>query len=156
MLQRLLIIATLAAGTAIGLMWPTKNAANPAATSEIRLEKSYDGQFYTDAKVDGQPTRFLIDTGASDIALSEADARRAGISINPAGYELIGDGASGVVRGQHVQIREIDLDGLHAQNVNAVVLPGTQVSLLGQPFLDKLDEIVIQKGQMRLRYSVSS
>lgn len=155
-MQRLLIIATLAIGVAVGLLWPTKNAASPIAPSEIALEKAGDGQFYADAQVNGQQTHFLVDTGASDIALTEEDARHAGIAIDPANYELIGEGASGLVRGEHVQIRQIDLGGFRAQNVRAVVVPGAQVSLLGQPFLDRLDEITIQKSEMRLHYSSGS
>ena len=128
----------------------------PAAPSEIDLEKGSDGQFYADVRVNGQPTHFLIDTGASEIALSEEDARRAGITVDPSTYELIGEGASGIVRGAHVQIHQIDFEGFHAKDIKAVVVPGTQVSLLGQPFLDKLDEIVIQKDEMRLHYGVTS
>jgi aspartyl protease family protein len=156
MIQRLLMIATLVAGTGIGLLWPNRNAVRPAAPSEIDLEKGSDGQFYADVRVNGQPTHFLIDTGASEIALSEEDARRAGITVDPSTYELIGEGASGIVRGAHVQIHEIDFEGFHAKDIKAVVVPGTQVSLLGQPFLDKLDEIVIQKDEMRLHYGVTS
>jgi len=150
------MIATLVAGTGIGLLWPNRNAVRPAAPSEIDLEKGSDGQFYADVRVNGQPTHFLIDTGASEIALSEEDARRAGITVDPSTYELIGEGASGIVRGAHVQIHEIDFEGFHAKDIKAVVVPGTQVSLLGQPFLDKLDEIVIQKDEMRLHYGVTS
>ena len=156
MIQRLLMIATLVAGTGIGLLWPNRNAVRPAAPSEIDLEKGSDGQFYADVRVNGQPTHFLIDTGASEIALSEEDARRAGITVDPSTYELIGEGASGIVRGAHVQIHQIDFEGFHAKDIKAVVVPGTQVSLLGQPFLDKLDEIVIQKDEMRLHYGVTS
>ena len=156
MIQRLLMIATLVAGTGIGLLWPNRNPVRPAAPSEIDLEKGSDGQFYADVRVNGQPTHFLIDTGASEIALSEEDARRAGITVDPSTYELIGEGASGIVRGAHVQIHEIDFEGFHAKDIKAVVVPGTQVSLLGQPFLDKLDEIVIQKDEMRLHYGVTS
>jgi len=156
MIQRLLMIATLVTGAGIGLLWPNRNPVRPAAPSEIDLEKSSDGQFYADARVNGQPIHFLIDTGASEIALSEEDARRAGITVDPSTYELIGEGASGIVRGAHVQIHEIDFEGFHAKDIKAVVVPGTQVSLLGQPFLDKLDEIVIKKDEMRLHYGVNS
>ena len=156
MIQRLLMIATLVAGTGIGLLWPNRNPVRPAAPSEIDLEKGSDGQFYADVRVNGQPTHFLIDTGASEIALSEEDARRAGITVDPSTYELIGEGASGIVRGAHVQIHQIDFEGFHAKDIKAVVVPGTQVSLLGQPFLDKLDEIVIKKDEMRLHYGVNS
>jgi aspartyl protease family protein len=152
MLQRVLMIGALIAGTALGFLWPTRPSATQAIPSEIALEKSADGQFYADAQVNGHPTHFLVDTGASEIAITEDDAKRAGIKIDPANYELVGEGASGVVRGQHVEIQSIELGGVREQNVDVVVVPGAEVSLLGQPFLDRMDEIVIHKNEMRLRY----
>lgn len=153
MLERALLVVTLVAGAGIGLALPIHHAPAAVSSSEVSLTKNSDGQFYADAAVNGHSTHFLIDTGASDIALSEADARSAGISFDPSTYELVGDGASGVVRGQRVSIAKIDLDGIHEKNVPAVVVAGATVSLLGQPFLDKVDEIVIRKNDMRLRYS---
>lgn len=155
MLDRILLVATIVGGAVIGLVLPTHRSPQPAADQAISIAKSSDGQFYADAAVNGNSTHFLIDTGASEIALSEADAEAAGIKFNPAEYQLIGDGASGVVRGQQVRIARLDLGSIHETNVDAVVVPGTSVSLLGEPFLDRLDEIVIKKDQMEIRYSGS-
>lgn len=152
MIERVLLVTTLIVGAAIGLAWPTRHASAPTAGADLSLSKSSDGQFYVDANVNGHSTHFLVDTGSSEIALSEADARAAGIQIDPTNYQLIGQGASGVVRGQHVMIRRIDLEGIHEKDVAAVVVPGTTVSLLGQPFLDNLNEIVIRKDEMHLHY----
>jgi len=153
MLERILLAGTLVAGAAIGLTLPVRHAPHaPQRQSEVSVAKSPDGQFYIDADINGHSTHFLIDTGASEIALSEADARAAGIAVDPASYQLIGEGASGVVRGEHVTIGRVDLDGIHEKDVGAVVVPAATVSLLGQPFLEKLDEIVIRKDEMRLRY----
>ena len=152
MLGRVLLLATLAAGAAIGAALPAWHSPSAVPPSEVSLTKSSDGQFYVDVDVNGHSTHFLVDTGASEIALSEADARAAGIAVDPASYELIGHGASGLVRGQQVTIGRIDLQGIHEKDVGAVVVPAATVSLLGQPFLDKLDEIVIRKDEMRLRY----
>ena len=156
MLERVLLVATVAAGAAIGVALPARHSPPAGSLSEVSLTKSSDGQFYVNADINGHSTRFLVDTGASEIALSESDARAAGIAVDPASYQLIGHGASGVVRGQQVTIRRIDLQGIHAKDVDAAVVPGTTVSLLGQPFLDKLDEVVIRKDEMRLRYEVSA
>jgi aspartyl protease family protein len=155
MVGRIVVIAFLGAGAAIGWFLPTRHS--PAISrSEITLEKSSDGQFYVDADVNGHTTHFLVDTGASAIALSEADAKAAGISVNPSGYELVGDGASGIVRGQHVKIGRLELGAIRQSDVDGLVVPGTTVSLLGQPFLDKMDEIVISRNEMRLHYSDSA
>ena len=153
MIERALIVITLAAGAGVGFFWPTHGsepaAANPAV--EVTLNRSSDHHYYATASVNGRDVRFLVDTGASEIALTEDDARKAGIKFDPARYELIGAGASGYVRGQYVELKDIRLDGIHQGNAKAVVVEGADISLLGQPFLEKVDEIVIRKGEMTLR-----
>lgn len=155
MLQKLALVGVIGAGVAIGLLWPTpqRSAASPAKTggTEVVIERSSDHHYYTDAAVNGHSVHFMIDTGAGETALTEADARAAGIQIDPSKYEVIGDGASGLVRGQFVQLQSIDAGGIKQPNAQAVIVPGATVSLLGQPFLEKVDEIVIRQGEMRLR-----
>lgn len=155
MFQKLAILATIAAGVVIGLLWPTAQRSSAAPTraggTEVVIERNSDHHYYADASVDGQSVHFMIDTGASETALTEADARAIGLPIDPSKYEVIGDGASGMVRGQYVQLKSIDLNGIRQQDVQAVIVPGAAVSLLGQPFLEKVDEIVIRQGEMRLR-----
>lgn len=56
-----------------------------------------------------------------------------------------------MVRGQYVQLRSIDVGGIRQSDAKAVVVAGATVSLLGQPFLEKVDEIVIRNGEMRLK-----
>ena len=154
MLERGLLVITLVAGAAIGIYWPTHKSqpAVPAATGvEVTLQRSSDRHFYATASVNGRDVRFLVDTGASEIALTEDDARKVGIKFDPAKYELLGEGASGFVRGQYVELDKIQLEGLHQNAAKAVVVEGANVSLLGQPFLENIDEIVIRKGEMVLR-----
>ena len=155
MFQKLAILATIAAGVTIGLLWPTAQRSSAAPTRaggvEVVIERNSDHHYYADASVDGQSVHFMIDTGASETALTEADARAIGLPIDPSKYEVIGDGASGMVRGQYVQLKSIDLNGIRQQDAQAVIVPGAAVSLLGQPFLEKVDEIVIRQGEMRLR-----
>ena len=151
MLERGLLVIMLVAGAAVGIFWPT-HKTEPAATGiEVTLQRSSDRHFYAAARVNGHDVRFLVDTGASEIALTEADARKVGIKFDPDRYELLGEGASGFVRGQYVNIDTIQIDGIHENGVKAVVVEGAAVSLLGQPFLENIDEIVIRKSEMVLR-----
>jgi len=154
MLERGLLLITLVAGAAVGVYWPT-HEAQPAVQAnsaiEVTLDRSSDHHFYATASVNGHEVRFLVDTGASEIALTEEDARKVGIKFDPGKYELIGEGASGFVRGQYVDLDNIQLDGIHQNGAKAVVVEGAAVSLLGQPFLENIDEIVIRKSEMVLR-----
>ena len=159
MIEKLAIGGTIVAGVAIGLLWPTSHhspAADPAAATEVVIERNSDHHYYADASVNGHPVHFMVDTGASETALTEDDAKSVGIAIDPNKYEVIGDGASGIVRGQYVDLNSIDLQGIKQQGAKAVVVPGASVSLLGQPFLEKIDEIVIRKGEMRLKAGAGS
>ena len=151
MLERGLLVIMLVAGAAVGIFWPTHKTEPSAPGIEVSLQRSSDRHFYATASVNGHDVRFLVDTGASEIALTEDDARRVGIKFDTDRYELLGEGASGFVRGQYVKLDTIQLDGIHEDGVKAVVVEGAAVSLLGQPFLENIDEIVIRKGEMLLR-----
>ena len=153
MIERALFVVTIVGGASLGVLWPLNKSDPPPAASalEISLERSSDKHFYAEAQVNGQQIRFLVDTGASEIALTEADARKVGLTVDPEKYELVGHGASGIVRGQYVDLQSIDLGGIRESGARAVIVQGASVSLLGQPFLENVDEIVIRKGQMLLR-----
>lgn len=160
MFGKLAIIATVGVGLAIGFLWPTPQrskaaSANDAGT-EVVLERNSDHHFYTDALVDGHNVHFMIDTGAGETALTEDDAKSIGITVDPTKYQVIGDGASGILRGQFVQLKSIDVNGIRQQDAQAVVVEGADVSLLGQPFLEKVDEIIIRRDEMRLRAGLHS
>ena len=152
MIQKLAIGGTIIAGVAIGLLWPSaKGPSYRTRGTEIVISRSSDHHYYTDAKVNGRQVHFMIDTGAGETALTEADAQQLGLAVDPNKYEVIGDGASGMVRGQYIQLKSIDVGGFRQNDARAVVVAGATVSLLGQPFLESVDEIVIRNGEMRLK-----
>ena len=154
MIERAIFIVTIVGGASLGVLWPLHKGGKPAAASsalEVALDRSSDKHFYADVQVNGRPIRFLVDTGAGEIALTEEDARKAGIAVDPEKYELIGQGASGIVRGQYVELQSVDIGGIRESDAKAVVVQGASVSLLGQPFLENVDEIVIRKDEMLLR-----
>ena len=70
----------------------------------------------------GPPIRALVDTGASGIALSSEDARRAGIGISIGMYEVVGVGASGEVRGERVTLDRVTLGAETVEDMRAIVL----------------------------------
>lgn len=109
------------------------------------------GHYFADASVNGNSIDFLVDTGASMVALSEDDARKAGIDFNPSRYGVIGSGASGPVRGQIILIDSISLQGKRVTNVRGAVLEGADMSLLGQSFLNEMQSIEMRDGKMIIR-----
>jgi aspartyl protease family protein len=139
------LFLTVVAGAAIGLAWPSGPSPAPAgpaapaaAPGEIRetvLERSEGGHFYANVEVNGQLVRFLVDTGASGVALTEKDAARIGIPVDPSEYEIVGSGASGPVHGKFVTLDEVSLDGKAVHGVSGAILQGSDMSLLGQNYL---------------------
>lgn len=116
---------------------------------QFSLLRQADGHFYADGAIQNAPTRFLVDTGASIIALTGADAQAAGLSWSDADISPIGTGASGVVYGVPTMLAEVEIGGLTQRNVRAVIIPeGLEVSLLGQSFLSQISSVEIAQDRM--------
>lgn len=134
---------------------PVRTAAAPTGPGawggELRLRPRANGHFYATASVNGQPIAFVVDTGATTVALTVDDARRAGIAVDPSRFDVVGTGASGPIRGHEIEIRTIALDGKEARGLTGVVLDGLEVSLLGQTYLSRLQEVRMAGGEMILR-----
>ena len=142
------LIFVIAVGIVIGLAWPSGRATAPVAPAvatavaddeprETVLERSEGGHFYANVEVNGELVRFLVDTGASGVALTEADAERIGLDFDRGAYEQVGVGASGPVRGKFVTLDKVSLDGKAAHGVEGAILEGSDISLLGQNYLGR-------------------
>ena len=156
-----LFIFVVVVGVMIGLAMPGSKPTsdgNPHRITtpsepphETQLERTSGGRFFTYAKVNGELVRFVVDTGADVVALTTEDAERAGIKFDPASFEVIGEGASGPVRGQQVMIDSIEVDGKLVNDVRGVVLENSSKSLLGQSYLSRMGEVQMAGDYMVLR-----
>lgn len=119
------------------------DAAPRITAHQIRsasLKKEGDGHYWATARVNGIPVKFLVDTGASLVALSERDARRIGINTDLLDRNAEVRTAAGRVRAATAVIEAIEIDGVTVKSVQAVVLDrGLEHSLLGMSFLNRLD-----------------
>lgn len=114
------------------------------------IERAPDNHFYAEAQVNGARLRFMVDTGASIIVLTRADAQRAGIAQGS--YSARATGAGGEVRLMPTEIERLALGPLSAANVPAMVAEdGLPVSLLGQSFLARVGSVEIRGDRMILR-----
>src|ERR671913_1996463 len=91
----LLMLRCMSPGTPATSGTPHRVTTPSEPRKVTELERSSSGHFYTHAKVNGQLVRFLVDTGATGVALTVADAERVGIDVNPASFEIVGEGAAG-------------------------------------------------------------
>lgn len=122
-----------------------------ASLGETILQRGPSGHFQAAAQVNAVAVDFVVDTGADTVALTQADAMRANVAFDPAQFTVIGQGASGPVRGQLVTIGSIMLDGKEAVNVEGVVLESGAQSLLGHSYLRHVASVEIAGDTMRLR-----
>jgi aspartyl protease family protein len=152
-----LFLFVVAVGVVIGLLLPGGKpapavAAAPGSAKEVVLTRGSTGHFFTRAHVNGKPgVKFIVDTGASIVALTVQDAERLGIPVDPSRFTVIGEGASGAVRGQRIMLDSVDVDGIRVDNVRGVILEGSSLSLLGQSFLGSVDQVSIAGDYLSLK-----
>ncbi len=116
------------------------------------LRKSADGHFWTDARVNGRTQRFMVDTGASYVALPMNDAKRLGVSPRPEDFVVQVQTANGPTDAAPVVLRDIRISGVMLHDVDAVVLrDGLDTALLGMSFLGRLQSFEAKSDSLRLR-----
>ena len=117
----------------------------------VTLLRNVDGYFEVVARVNDVPVTFIVDTGASLIVLSKADARRAGFEPEGLDFNGIARTANGEVRFARVLLDSIAIGEAIDRNVGASVNAGElDDSLLGLAYLDRFSRIVIEGDTMRL------
>jgi aspartyl protease family protein len=117
-------------------------AAAPLASSGYRtVTLSDNGRgFQVEARVDGRSIDFIVDTGASTIALRETAAAKLGIHPSARDYTIKTQTANGVGKAARVQLDRVEINGITVRDVAAVVVPDEALStnLLGMSFLSRV------------------
>jgi aspartyl protease family protein len=134
------------------------NRAAPAASSvqaglrSLNIPRDARGHFAAEGRIDGQRIGFMVDTGASVVALNESSAARFGLRPTPGQYTAKVTTANGTIKAARAQIAMLDVGGLIVRDVDAMVLPDEALSenLLGLSFLSKLKRFEYANGQMVL------
>ncbi|MFI4976429.1 MAG: TIGR02281 family clan AA aspartic protease [Caulobacterales bacterium] len=122
------------------------------APRQIVLTRSDDGHFYAMGEVDGQAVRFMVDTGASDVVLSPADARRVGVDVSHLDFSHAYGTANGVGLGATVVARDLGVGPIRLSNLPVSVNAAPMASsLLGMTFLRRLDSFEARGDQLVLR-----
>lgn len=131
---------------------PNAPAAKAAPANTIVVAADAQGNFYVEASVNGAPVRFLVDTGASMVALTPADAHAAGLGT-AGGDSLTLSTAHGAAKATRTNLRSLRLDQLEVNDLPAVVMDDSlPVSLLGLNFLARLNGYRIRDGVLTLEW----
>jgi aspartyl protease family protein len=117
----------------------TAATASPFAATPATIAKSSDGHYWADGQVNGATVRFLVDTGASQVALTPADARHLGIDTSDLKFDYKVVTASGEAHGAAVKLASVTVAGARLNDVEALVIDkGLDTSLLGMTYLGRL------------------
>jgi aspartyl protease family protein len=145
----------LGAVAVVGLWGDIRQTVQPRqsvmAEGRIELPRAPDGHYYLTAQVNDVPLRFVVDTGASQIVLSQQDARRAGIDTGSLVYTGRAFTANGEVRTAPVRLDRVEVGAIRDSDVRAVVNGGDMAgSLLGMEYLQRFSRVEITGGKLVL------
>ncbi|UWQ20812.1 TIGR02281 family clan AA aspartic protease [Jannaschia sp. W003] len=125
--------------------------AGDGGASVVEIPRSRDGHYHMVLDVNGAPLRFVVDTGASDLVLTSADAELAGVDMETLRFTGRAQTANGQVRTADVWLDAVALGGVVDRDVRAVVNEGEmQQSLLGMSYLQHFGRIEIENDRLRL------
>ncbi|MBP5986296.1 MAG: TIGR02281 family clan AA aspartic protease [Azonexus sp.] len=113
--------------------------SNGDGSDKIIMTADLQGHFYTTGTVNGTSVRFVVDTGATAIALGPTDARRIGLDLRQ-GQRGMTSTANGQVVVTRIALDTVKIGGITLHNVEAVVLPAEMpIALLGMSFLNRME-----------------
>jgi aspartyl protease family protein len=117
----------------------------------VEVPRQRDGHYHLVLGVNGTPIPFIVDTGATDMVLSQQDAAAAGIDVDALRWSGRAFTANGEVETARVRLAEVALGEMVDRNVNAVVNGGAlHRSLLGMSYLGEFGRIEIEDDTLRL------
>ena len=117
----------------------------------VSITQSGDGHYWVTGQINSRSVSFLVDTGASNIAINESTARKLGVNMQSA-RRVLTQTANGSVQGWLVVLSRIVIGDIVEHDVEAIVIPDTAlpVALLGNSFLNRL-EFQVKNGTMILQ-----
>jgi aspartyl protease family protein len=128
-----------------------EEAAPAADNQRIVLQAVSNGHFMAQGQINGGSVRFMVDTGASFVALSAAEAQRLGINLKTAQPAMMGT-ANGATQAWRVKLNSVRVGHVTVHEVDAVVMPAAMpYVLLGNSFLTRFqmtrtnDQLVLER-----------
>jgi aspartyl protease family protein len=107
---------------------------------QLSIAQGQGGHYWIAGSVNGQPVQFLVDTGATSVAINEAQARRLGIDYRVDGRQIVVGTASGTAKAWRVTLNSVKVGAIDVLGVEAVVVEGGAPAdaLLGMSFLSRV------------------
>jgi aspartyl protease family protein len=167
-MRNILVVAAILVGLGVAMariadtMTPARSTVAVARTSDaaaaapvssgrtVSIDKDRNGHFQTEARVDGSYLSFMVDTGATVIALKERDAARVGIHPAPVDYTANVSTANGPAKAARAHLSSIEVGGVRVRDVDALIMPDGMLdqNLLGMAFLSRLKRFEYADGKL--------
>ncbi len=130
----------------------TQPDSGPTPPGAAQVSKAKDGHYWAEAQVDGRWVHFLVDTGASTVALTKQDAQRLGFDLSALVYDRPVSTANGKTMAAGVTLDRVAVAGARVDRVEAMVVPeGLSASLLGMSYLGRLSRFEATPTALILR-----
>lgn len=107
---------------------------------QLSIAQGQGGHYWVAGSINGQSVQFLVDTGATSVAINEIQARRLGIDYRVDGKQMVVNTASGTAKAWRVHFNSVKVGAIDVLGVEAVVVEGASPSeaLLGMSFLGRV------------------
>ncbi len=121
---------------------------------QLSIPVGSHNQFFVEAEVNGVPVQFMVDTGASFVSLSAADAERVGFNLRSLDYSQRLNTANGVIKVARVNLDTVQIGALEVSDVQGTAQTAgmSTHSLLGMSFLSRLESYEVRAGNMVLSW----
>ncbi len=148
-------VLSLAVASSLSVLWWMDmgglRGAAQAAEAPAAVQRAADGHYWAEARIDGGAVRLMVDTGASQVILTRADAVVLGIAPSADAYSATLTTAAGPVRAAPVRLRTVAVAGARVDQVDALVVEhGLPHSLLGMSYLGRLSAFTATPTRLTL------
>ena len=112
---------------------------DPVAVGEtLRIPMALDGHFWVDALVNGQPVKFLVDSGATMTTIDRATAERTGIALDPRRAQMVRTG-NGIIRVAAGRAASVSIGTIAREGVGVHITERAEINVIGMNFLSSLE-----------------
>jgi len=131
----------------------TVSSVDSNGAAMVVLEQDRNGHYEAEGQINGRSVTFLVDTGATDVALPESTARALGLDFGPRVQVMTAAGPSSA---WVTRLDEVTVGGIRRKNVRATIIAGEfNGILLGMSFLKHYD-LQQQDGRLVIRDTVAN
>ena len=105
--------------------------------NEVRIPMAIDGHFWGEGQINGEPVKFLVDSGATVTTIDRETAARTGVEVNDSRDQIVRTG-NGMIRVASARAETLGVDSIERDNVGLHIADEDDMNVLGMNFLSTL------------------